>query len=43
MENKFIVSMEGTSIIVKIGEQLATNNAPVLMEELGIGTIISLQ
>lgn len=36
MENNFTVNMEGTSIIVKLGEQLTTNNAPALMEELGI-------
>lgn len=35
MGNDFIVSMEGTSIVVKLGEQLTISNAPALMEELG--------
>lgn len=36
MENDFTVSMEGTTVTVKLGEQLTTSNAPALMEELTI-------
>lgn len=35
MENDFTVSLEGTTIVVKLGDQLTTSNAPALMEELG--------
>lgn len=34
MENDFTVSMEGTTLTVKLVEQLTTSNAPALMEEL---------
>lgn len=36
MENDFTVNMEGTTVIVKLGEQLTTSNAPTLIEELSV-------
>lgn len=46
MEKDFNVSLEGTSLIIKLGETLGISNAPVLMEELnaykgkGIETVV---
>lgn len=46
MEKDFNVSLEGTSLIIKLGETLGISNAPVLMEELntykgqGVETVV---
>lgn len=34
MENQFEVKQEGTTLTIVLGDELATANAPILMEEL---------
>ena len=34
MEKDFSLSLEGTTLTVKLGETLGINNAPLLMEDL---------